>query len=89
MLTTYFSLSVAKPIKLVLCLELCNKIAKTLSFTIMSHVDILKRQNFIVKKIMADFESGLIACINDLNRESCNRSHGRTCKRGRASDKSY
>ena len=36
----------------------------------LSDVDILKQQNFMVNQIMADSERKLISCTNDLNWES-------------------
>ena len=65
-----FLISVAKPINLVLCSELHDKNSKTLLSTILSHVDILKQQKFVMNKIMTDSESGLIGCTADLNRQS-------------------
>ena len=63
-------ISVAKPLNLLLCSELSERSSKCISRTILSHMEILKQQRFVINKIMADSESGLVGCTVDLNRES-------------------
>ena len=65
-----FMITVVKRLNLLLCSKLSDRSSKIILSTILSHVDILKQQNFMINRIVADSESGLVGCTAYLNRES-------------------